>query len=78
MEPTIKAGVQYQIAEDKQIALSGPEFSALFTFFEGLVNNPEWQNSVFKVRDTINVITLRALLTTKLQEAIASGAAVEK
>ncbi len=78
MEPTIKSGVQYTIADDKQITFSGPEFSALFGFFEGLVNNSQWQDSVFKVRDTINVINLRGLMTAKLQEAVQSGDAVEQ
>lgn len=78
MEPTIKPGVQYTIAEDKRIELSGLEFSALFTLFEGLVNNPEWQNSAFKVKDTMNILNIRQLLTGKLREAITSGVAIEQ
>lgn len=78
MEPTVKPGTQYTIAEDKHIELSGAEFSALFSFFEGLVNNPEWQDSAFKVKDTINILNIRQLLTDKLQNAIVTGVAVEK
>jgi len=78
MEPIIKPGTNYTIADDKIIGLSGQEFSTLFSFFEGLVNNPQWQESVFKVKDTINIVTLYQLLVTKLQGAITSGIAVEQ